>query len=48
MKAIQHRLSNYESYDNIMVLDQGAVAEFGPPADLLAKKSVFYRMVNAK
>ena len=45
--TIAHRLDTIVGYDKILVLDQGKIAEFAPPEQLLEdKKSVFYSMMQ--
>ena len=45
-KAIQHRLSNYQSFDNIMVVDKGSIIEFGTPDRLVEAKGAFYELLS--
>ena len=46
--AVAHRLSTVLDYDCVVVLDQGEVAESGPPHELLAKTNgIFSQMVAA-
>jgi len=45
--AIAHRLDTVIDYDQILVLGDGKVLEYGPPAELLGKEGgVFLSMVN--
>lgn len=45
--TIAHRLDTIVGYDKILVLDQGKIAEFAAPEQLLEdKKSVFYSMMQ--
>jgi len=45
--AIAHRLDTVIDYDQILVLGDGKVLEYGPPAELLEKEGgVFLSMVN--
>jgi len=44
--AIQHRLSNYQNFDNIMVVDKGSIIEFGTPERLIEAKGAFYELLN--
>jgi subfamily B ATP-binding cassette protein MsbA len=43
--AIAHRLSTISSADQIVVLDQGQIAETGTHQDLLAKKGLYAKLV---
>ena len=44
--VIAHRINTIIDFDSIAVLDEGRVAEFGPPADLLDnKEGIFYNLV---
>lgn len=43
---IAHRLSTLARANKIVVVDQGEIIECGPPAELLAKKGKYYRLVQ--
>lgn len=43
---IAHRMRTVENADQIVVLDHGAVAELGTPAELMAQNGAFARMVQ--
>ena len=43
---IAHRMRTVENADQIVVLDHGAVAELGTPAELMAPNGAFARMVQ--
>ncbi len=43
---IAHRISSVKNADLILVLDNGAVAERGTHKELLAKKGIYYQMVQ--
>ena len=45
---ITHRLICMPKFDNIIVLDNGAVAEQGTHAELLKKKGIYYKMWSAQ
>jgi len=46
--TIAHRINTIIDYDRVMVLDQGYIAEFDTPNNLLANtQSVFYSLVKA-
>jgi ABC-type bacteriocin/lantibiotic exporter with double-glycine peptidase domain len=45
--VIAHRLSTVMEADHVLVLEQGRVAQYGPPADLLADHGgLFHRLVR--
>lgn len=44
--TIAHRLNTILDYDKVLVLSKGHVEEFGPPAELLAAKGLFYDMLQ--
>ena len=46
--TIAHRIDTIVDSDFILVLDQGTVAEFAPPAELLAQDSIFASLVAAQ
>lgn len=43
--AVAHRLDTVIEYDNVLVLGNGEVLEYGPPADLLRSNGYFASMV---
>jgi ABC-type multidrug transport system fused ATPase/permease subunit len=43
--VIAHRLSTVADFDKLLVLSEGAVLEFGTPAELIRKKGMFWEMV---
>jgi ABC-type multidrug transport system fused ATPase/permease subunit len=43
---VAHRLDTVIDHDYILVLGQGKVLEFGPPADLLRSGGAFSKMVD--
>ena len=44
--VIAHRMRTVEAADKIVVLADGKVAEQGSPSELMAKRGLFYRMVE--
>ena len=44
--VIAHRMRTVEAADKIVVLAEGKVAEQGSPAELMAKRGLFYHMVE--
>ena len=44
--SIAHRLDTIIDFDRILVMDQGRVAEFDTPANLLRQRGIFYELVN--
>lgn len=45
---IAHRLSTVRNADNIAVVENGTIVEFGKHQDLLAMKGSYYSLVNAQ
>ncbi|WP_127579023.1 ABC transporter ATP-binding protein [Paenibacillus koleovorans] len=46
--AIAHRLSTLREADRLVVLDKGGIAESGTHEELLDKKGVYYKLVEAQ
>jgi ATP-binding cassette, subfamily B, bacterial len=46
--AIAHRLSTLRNANRLVVLDKGQIAEMGTHDELLEKRGVFYKLVNAQ
>jgi ATP-binding cassette subfamily B protein len=46
--AIAHHLRTISTYDRVLVLDGGEVAEFGPPAALVAAGGVYAALAAAQ
>ena len=44
--TIAHRLNTIASYDKVLVLDKGEIAEFGEPHQLLQSSGLFSEMVQ--
>lgn len=44
--VITHRLGNTKNQDEIIVLDEGMVAEYGNHSSLMRQKSIYYEMFN--
>ena len=46
--TVAHRLNTIMDYDDVLVMDKGEAAEFGPPHELLQRKdSIFSELVDA-
>ncbi len=43
--CIAHRLHTIAYYDNVLVMDQGKVAEFAPPFDLIRQENSLFRQM---
>ena len=44
--VVAHRLRTIASFDQVMVMSDGKVAEFGKPVELLKDKGLFYDLVK--
>ncbi|KAI9745397.1 MAG: hypothetical protein M1818_000931 [Claussenomyces sp. TS43310] len=44
--VVAHRLRTIAPFDQVMVMDDGKVAEYGTPAELLTSKGLFYDLVQ--
>lgn len=44
--AIAHRLDTIADYDKILVMEKGKVVEAGTPRELVAKKGLFWEMIE--
>jgi ABC-type multidrug transport system fused ATPase/permease subunit len=44
--TIAHRLNTIMDYDRILVLNEGIVAEFGTPQELVEMRGIFYNLVQ--
>lgn len=47
MVVIAHRLRTVADFDKILVMSEGRVKEFGPPAELMSQKGEFWSMVQS-
>lgn len=45
MICIAHRLHTIAYYDNVLVMDQGRVAECAPPFELIQKENSIFRQM---
>ena len=45
--TVAHRIRTIRDSDLVVVLAKGAVAEVGPPEDLIAARGKFYDMLQA-
>ena len=46
--CVAHRIETIADYDQILVLDDGEVAEFGAPSELLAKEGSLFGALLAE
>src|SRR5205823_8682760 len=46
--AIAHRLSTLRNADRLIVLDKGEIVELGSHAELMAKRGVFFDLVESQ
>lgn len=44
--VVAHRLKTIATFDNIIVMDDGKIAEIGSPATLLSNKGLFFELVQ--
>lgn len=44
--TVAHRINTILDSDRVVVLDKGAVAEFGTPEDLIARRGIFHSLVK--
>lgn len=44
--VVAHRLATVADFDNVLVLEEGRVAEFGRPMDLYRQKGMFWKLVQ--
>ncbi len=44
--VVAHRLLTVADFDNVLVMSDGEVAEFGPPVQLMANQGLFWDMVQ--
>ena len=44
--TIAHRLNTIMDYDRVIVMDDGVIAEFDTPQNLVEKKGIFYNLVS--
>ncbi|RAL02325.1 P-loop containing nucleoside triphosphate hydrolase protein [Aspergillus ibericus CBS 121593] len=45
--VVAHRLRTISSFDKVIVMSEGEIAEMGPPAELLKKEGLFYDLVQS-
>jgi ABC-type multidrug transport system fused ATPase/permease subunit len=44
--VVAHRLRTIASFDQVIVMDNGSVAERGKPIDLLRKRGLFHNLIQ--
>lgn len=44
--TIAHRINTIMDYDRVIVMDQGVIAEFDTPQNLMDKQGIFYKLVT--
>jgi ABC-type multidrug transport system fused ATPase/permease subunit len=44
--TIAHRINTILDYDRVLVMDNGRVAEFDTPKNLLKQQGIFYSLVS--
>jgi ABC-type multidrug transport system fused ATPase/permease subunit len=45
--TIAHKLNTIMDYDRILVLNEGTVAEFGTPQELVEMRGIFYNLYSS-